>query len=277
MEPRHDQIDSPELALRGEVPPTGTSAHRSPNGPGAWGAGLHVGLIMDGNGRWGQARGLPRTAGHRAGAHAVSRAVEAARAAGVQTLSLFAFSEENWERPEGEVRTLMRLFERYLRREVARCRENRIRIDVIGRRDRLEPSLLAAIEAAEGETAGCEAMLLRIAVDHSGRATLERAARLMAKGGVKTLREAWDRVLHALPAPDLDLIIRTSGEQRISDFLLLESAYAELYFTDRLWPDFGAEDLSAALVAYHQRDRRFGRIAQADDEISPSSRQAMTP
>ena len=131
---------------------------------GAAGAGLHVGIIMDGNGRWGQARGLPRTAGHREGARAVGRAVEAGRAAGIGTLSLFAFSEENWQRPRAEVGTLMGLFERYLRRETARCRENGIRINVIGRRDRIEAGLLGAIEAAEADSASSRAMLLRIAV-----------------------------------------------------------------------------------------------------------------
>ncbi len=226
------------------------------------GPGLHVGVIMDGNGRWARSRGLPRSVGHRMGARAVDRAVQAARRAGVGTLSLYAFSEENWERPGAEVRALMRLFEGYLRRESARCREHGIRIDVIGRRDRFSRSLLGAIEAAEAATAPCTEMLLRIAVDHSGRATLERAAARLARGAGGTLREAWDAALHALPAPDLDLVIRTSGEQRLSDFLLLECAYAELHFTDRLWPDFGERDLAAALHDFHQRDRRFGRVAE---------------
>jgi len=226
--------------------------------------GLHVGIIMDGNGRWARRRGLPRSAGHRVGARAVDRTVQAARRAGVGTLSLYAFSEENWERPRGEVRALMRLFERYLKRESARCQKHDIRIDVIGRRDRFSHSLLGAIEAAEVATAGCTEMLLRIAVDHSGRATLERAAARLARGAASTLREAWEQALHALPAPDLDLVIRTSGEQRLSDFLLLECAYAELCFSDRLWPDFEERDLVAALDAYHQRDRRFGRVVSPE-------------
>jgi undecaprenyl diphosphate synthase len=249
---------------------TATRAEPTAQGSSAATAGIHVGIIMDGNGRWAQARGLPRTAGHRVGARAVDRVVAAARSAGVGTLSLYAFSEENWERPHGEVRALMRLFERYLGRESARCRANDIRINVIGRRDRFEPPLLAAIEAAEADTATSRGMLLRIAIDHSGRATLERAARLLARGRAKTLRGAWDRALHALPTRDLDLIIRTSGEQRISDFLLLECAYAELFFSQRLWPDFEKKDLRAALHTYHQRDRRFGRVPSREAEPSAS-------
>ena len=231
-------------------------------------AGLHVGIIMDGNGRWARARRLPRTAGHRVGAEAVNRVVEAARRAGIGTLSLYAFSEENWLRPKTEVRALMRLLERFLGRESARCCEHGVRINVIGRRDRFRPRLLRAIESAERETGSAQGMLLRIAVDHSGRSALERAAVLLAREQAKSLREAWDLSLHALSAPDLDLVIRTSGEQRLSDFLLLECAYAELYFTDQLWPDFGEEDLAAALVAYHERERRFGRVSSAP--VGPS-------
>jgi len=226
-------------------------------------AGLHVGIIMDGNGRWAEARRLPRTAGHRVGAEAVNRVVEAARRAGIGTLSLYAFSEENWQRPQAEVRALMRLLERFLTRESARCCEHGVRINVIGRRDRFRARLLRAIERAERETRFAQGMLLRIAVDHSGRAALERAAALLARERTKSLREAWDRSLHALSAPDLDLVIRTSGEQRLSDFLLLECAYAELYFTDQLWPDFGEDDLAAALVSYRGRERRFGRVSCA--------------
>jgi undecaprenyl diphosphate synthase len=166
----------------------------------------------------------------------------------------------------------MRLLERYLLRETARCREKGIRINVVGRRERFEPRLLCAIEAAEANTASGREMLLRIAVDHSGRGTLERAAGLLARGAAKTLREAWDRALHGLPARDLDLIIRTGGEQRISDFLLLECAYAELFFSTRLWPDFGEADLRAALSAYHQRDRRFGRIPPREADLCEARR-----
>lgn len=225
----------------------------------------HVAVIMDGNGRWATRRGLPRAVGHRAGARAVSRVVEAARRFGVGTLTLYAFSADNWRRPETEIDALMGLFERYLAREARRCAVNGIRLRVIGRRDRLAPSLVRAIEVAETSTAAGIAMELRIAVDYSGRdAILAAIARLPP--GLPPTRES---VLDALAraghggSPEVDLLVRTGGEQRVSDFLLWEIAYAEVFFSERLWPDVGASDLDEALAWFSGRERRFGALPTA--------------
>lgn len=193
---------------------------------------------MDGNGRWGTRRGLPRAAGHRAGAEAVRRAVAAAPNLGIGALTLYAFSADNWNRPAGEVAVLMRLFARYLRIETPRLAEKGVRLSIIGRRDRLPAPLVGAITAAEAATARGSALDLRIAVDYSARAAIRAGAMV----------------------PDVDLLIRTGGEQRLSDFLLWECAYAELWFTDSMWPDFTAADLAAALRAFHGRERRFGGL-----------------
>jgi undecaprenyl diphosphate synthase len=234
---------------------------------------LHVAIIMDGNGRWAVSRGRPRTAGHAAGVEAVRRAVEAARDLGVGTLTLFAFSSDNWKRPDMEVRALMRLFRSYLTAESAKCAENGVRISVIGRRDRLSPGLVRVIEEAEGATARAERFLLRIAVDYSARdAILRAAARL--RGGEPS-REAFARLLsdthegdphEGRPVPDVDLLIRTGGEKRLSDFLLWECAYAELVFTDRMWPDFAATDLAEAVRDFQRRERRFGTVPAAETQ-----------
>jgi undecaprenyl diphosphate synthase len=202
---------------------------------------LHVAVIPDGNGRWAQARQRPRTDGHRAGAHAVRRTVESAPSLGIDVLSIYAFSSDNWQRPPTEVNTLMRLFERYLRGETARCVAEGVRVRVIGRRDRLAKRLNRAIEAAETATESGDRLTLNIAVDYSSRDAIRRGESLS----------------------DVDLLIRTGGEQRLSDFLLWECAYAELYFTERQWPDFGLRDLEQALTNYHQRERRFGRVPVA--------------
>jgi undecaprenyl diphosphate synthase len=199
---------------------------------------LHVAIIMDGNGRWATRRGLPRAAGHRAGADAVRRAVEAAPDLGIGALTLYAFSSDNWRRPPNEVATLMRLFARHLHTETPRLTANGARLTVVGRRDRLPTPLVAAIEAAERATADGGRLHLRLAVDYSARAAIHAGAIL----------------------PDVDLLIRTGGEQRLSDFLLWECAYAELWFTDRMWPDFGAADLAAAVAAFQARERRFGGL-----------------
>ncbi len=199
---------------------------------------FHVAIVMDGNGRWATRRGLPRAAGHRAGAAAVRRVVEIAPGCGITALSLYAFSSDNWSRPAAEVSTLMRLFARYLRSETAELIAQGVKLIVIGRRDRLPASLVAAIGAAEQATAQGTRLELRIAVDYSGRAAI-RAGELL---------------------PDVDLLIRTGGEQRLSDFLLWECAYAELWFTERMWPDFGAAHLAAAIHEFHSRDRRFGGL-----------------
>jgi undecaprenyl diphosphate synthase len=220
---------------------------------------LHVAIIMDGNGRWATAQGRPRTAGHVAGAEAVRRTVEAARGLGIGTLTLFAFSSDNWHRPPEEVGALMRLFRRYLVKEAARCAEDGVRIKVIGRRDRLPPLLVRVIQQAEVVTAGGREALLRIAIDYSARDAILRAASRL--NGNEPSREVFSNLLaDENPLPDVDLLIRTGGEKRLSDFLLWECAYAELVFTERMWPDFGADDLAEAVRDFHRRDRRFGLI-----------------
>jgi undecaprenyl diphosphate synthase len=222
----------------------------------------HVAVIMDGNGRWATRRGLPRAVGHRAGARAVRRIVESARRRGIATLTLFAFSADNWRRPAAEVEALMRLFERYLGREARRCVENGVRLRVIGRRDRLGSPLVRAIVAAEALTANGEAMELRIAVDYSGRDAILEAVALLPPGIAPTRED----LLAALGrvgcggSPEVDLLVRTGGEHRISDFLLWESAYAEVFFSDRLWPDVADGDLAEALAWFSGRERRFGGL-----------------
>jgi undecaprenyl diphosphate synthase len=206
----------------------------------------HVAIIMDGNGRWATARGLPRTAGHRAGADAVRRVVETAPRVGIRTLTLFAFSSDNWKRPSREVAALMRLFRRYLASEAAALQENGVRLSMIGRRDRLAPALVRQIEAAEQLTHGGRRLHLRLAVDYSAREAIRRSTRDPECLG-----------------PDVDLLIRTGGERRLSDFLLWECAYAELYFTEQRWPDFAAADLECALADFHSRQRRFGALPTA--------------
>jgi undecaprenyl diphosphate synthase len=230
--------------------------------PGVLAQGLHVGIIMDGNGRWAQRQGLSRGAGHQQGADAVRRIVEAAPQAGVAVLSLFAFSSDNWRRPAMEVAWLMRLFREYIRSETVRCVSNGVRLEVIGRRDRLGLSLLRAIEAAEIATSGGARLRLRIAIDYSGRDAILRAAQCVREGALS--RESFGRLVsivdHGSPVPELDLLIRTGGERRLSDFLLWEAAYAELYFSDLMWPEFGADALRAAIQDFGSRERRFGGL-----------------
>jgi len=222
---------------------------------------------MDGNGRWAQRRGLTRSAGHRAGATAVNRVVEAAAKSSVDTLTLYAFSANNWQRPEQEVDRLMRLFRQYLWSQARKCAANRIRLSIIGRRDRLAPALVRAIDAAESATAGGDGMRLRIAVDYSGRESICRAARsageaeLSDPGSFARLLAAENHM--CADDADVDLLIRTGGEQRLSDFLLWECAYAELYFADRMWPDFTDADLAAAIAEFGRRERRFGGVDDA--------------
>jgi len=224
--------------------------------------GLHVAVIMDGNGRWATRRGLPRSAGHRAGVHAVRRVVEAAPELGIAALTLFAFSSDNWRRPDQEVRTLMALLRHYLRADLAQLIENGVRLCVIGRRDRLPDGLSQEIAAVERTSAGGTRLDLRIAIDYSSRdAIAGAAARWRAEHAPG--RDDIGRLLAAPGAdrsPDVDLLIRSGGEQRLSDFLLWESAYAELSFIDTLWPDFGAHELRAAIAEFHGRERRFGGL-----------------
>ncbi|MFW6331233.1 MAG: polyprenyl diphosphate synthase, partial [Gemmatimonadota bacterium] len=240
--------------------------------------------IMDGNGRWARRRGRPRTAGHREGAKAVDAVVQAAARpeSGIGWLTLYAFSSDNWQRPPKEVRGLMRLFGEYLRQETPRMVENGIRLEVVGRRDRLASGLVRRVEASEAATAAGDRLTLRLAVDYSARdrivAAAEAARRLLDPGAPDLDREVFSELLrrsgtgHQAPpgrelpsqrtTPDVDLLIRTGGEQRLSDFLLWECAYAELYFTPVLWPDFGAAELEEALAEFRRRNRRFGRVLE---------------
>ena len=217
---------------------------------------LHTAIIMDGNGRWANARGLPRLAGHRAGAEALRRTVEAAPELGVGTLTVYAFSSDNWKRPPEEVSGLMKLFHRYLLKEQDRSVEKGLRVSVIGRRDRLPAMLLPAIDEIERVTAGGKNLHLRIAVDYSSREAILAEARRL---GPSATRDDLDGSL----GPEVDLLVRTGGEQRLSDFLLWECAYAELVFTPRMWPDFQAADLKAAVAEFWSRERRFGAAPQA--------------
>jgi undecaprenyl diphosphate synthase len=234
--------------------------------------GLHVAIIMDGNGRWAAARSLPRLAGHRAGAETIRRVSEAARSLGVATLTLFAFSTDNWRRPAEEVGALLDLLRDYLRDEVSSLVEDDVRLTVIGRRDRLPEGLAEEIAAAESDTANGESLHLRIAFDYSSRdAILEAAASI---GNGRTLdRAAFGQLLRDRSgyAGDVDLLIRPGGEKRLSDFLLWECAYAELHFTDRMWPDFDGDDLAIAVAEFHRRERRFGGVAGAHIHDPPST------
>ena len=222
----------------------------------------HVAIIMDGNGRWATRQGLPRVAGHRAGTEAIRRVVEAAPELGVGTLTLYAFSADNWRRPKAEVTALMALFGRFLQVEPASLVANGIRLSVIGRRDRIPRRLVGAIDAAEQQTAGGARLHLRVAIDYSARDAILRAAAGCPAGAPPRL-PAFGRALGGRPESDggdVDLLIRTGGEKRLSDFLLWESAYAELCFVERPWPDFGSADLAAALTDFRQRERRVGGL-----------------
>jgi len=219
---------------------------------------LHVAIIMDGNGRWAARRGLPRPAGHRAGADAVRRVIEAAPELGVGTLTLFAFSSDNWRRPGEEVAALMALLRRYLRTELRRLVDNDVRLTVIGRRDRLPAGLADEIDEAERCSALGSRLDLRIAIDYSARDTIANAAAAW-RSEHPPAREEFRRLLAGRNS-DVDLLIRSGGEKRLSDFLLWEAAYAELCFVDVLWPDFGGDDLAAAIADFHGRERRFGGL-----------------
>jgi undecaprenyl diphosphate synthase len=229
--------------------------------------GLHLAIIMDGNGRWAARRGLPRVAGHRAGVRAVRRVVEHAPACGIRQLTLYAFSSDNWNRPLKEVRSIFQLMRVYLRRETRSLIRRGVRFEVIGRRDRLPNLLLREIAEAESATAGGRRLHLRIALDYSSRDAIARAATSMARacGGdpppsLERVRAMLDRALTREPG-DVDLLLRTGGEKRLSDFLLWESAYAELLFTDVMWPDFDGSELEAALAEFRLRERRFGALS----------------
>ena len=231
---------------------------------------LHVGIIMDGNGRWATRRGLSRLRGHEAGVEAIRRVVEAAPEQGVGTLTLYAFSTDNWRRPKTEVAALMGLLRFYLANEVQSLVKNGVRLSVIGRRDRLPDGIAAAIARAEQATSLGDALHLRIAVDYSSREAILNAAARLA-GMTTPTRELFSQLVTGEAGlRDVDLIIRTSGEKRLSDFLLWEGAYAELHFTERMWPEFGPADLTDALAAFHHRERRFGGLAPLQMEPVPS-------
>ena len=233
---------------------------------------LHVAIIMDGNGRWAARRGLPRVAGHRAGVAAVRRVVERACELEIGALTVYAFSADNWRRPPAEVRSLMGLIAAYLRIEAAKLREQGVRLEAIGRRDRIPGVLLRAIERTEAATAAGERLRLRVAIDYSARERIARAAAGALVGGGASLANRPDapEVMGRLIDEELtagcgnvDLLIRTGGEKRLSDFLLWECAYAEFHFTDRTWPEFDAADLDAALAEFGHRERRFGAVPAA--------------
>jgi undecaprenyl diphosphate synthase len=222
---------------------------------------------MDGNGRWAAERRLPRPFGHRAGMKAVREVVEGAIEAGVEVLTLFAFSEENWNRPAPEISALMDLLEEYIAKEVAELKGQGVRVHVLGDRNRLTAGGRAAVEQVERETAGGEKLSLNLCISYSSRGEIARAARLLAEEvlkGTKRLEdideEAIRSKLYTAPWSDPDLLIRTSGEQRISNFLLWQLAYTELYITPVLWPDFNRRTLRDAILEYQRRDRRFGKV-----------------
>jgi undecaprenyl diphosphate synthase len=227
---------------------------------------LHVGVIMDGNGRWATRRRLPRLRGHEAGVKAVRRVVEAAPKHGVGTLTLYAFSSDNWRRPKAEVSALMGLLRSYLGDETESLVRNGVRLTVIGRSDRLPDGLSAGIARAEAATACGDVLHVRVAIDYSARDAILSASARVAEAADHT-RAGFSRLVTGEAGlRDVDLIIRTSGEKRLSDFLLWESAYAELHFTERMWPDFEAEDLAEALASFNRRERRFGGLQPLPSE-----------
>lgn len=226
--------------------------------------GLHIAIIMDGNGRWALRRGLPRVAGHRAGIAAVRRVVERALDVGIARLTLYAFSSDNWRRPAVEVQGIFWLLRAFLRLETPRLKQRGVRVKVIGRRDRLAQSVIKEIDNSEYQTAQESRLRLCVAIDYSSRDVIARAAAdaIAVLSGERSsssdaMRPVIDQTLTAAGGV-VDLLIRTGGEKRLSDFLLWESAYAELLFTDRMWPDFDETDLDSALEEFHRRERRFG-------------------
>jgi undecaprenyl diphosphate synthase len=221
---------------------------------------LHAAIIMDGNGRWASRKGLHRVEGHRVGAETLRAVVEAAPRLNIGVLTVYAFSADNWKRPPEEVAMVMFLLTTYLEKESVRLRDAGVRTSIIGRRDRLPPELLAAIDLTESRTQHCTKLHFRLAIDYSSRAAILEAART-----ARLDDHFFDDV------PPVDLLIRTGGEQRLSDFLLWESAYAELIFTERMWPDFTPTDLRGAVSEYHRRDRRFGGASELIPVVQPAA------
>ncbi|WP_374470584.1 polyprenyl diphosphate synthase [Phenylobacterium sp.] len=254
------------------------AAQKKPRSEGAPDEGaaapLHVAIVMDGNGRWAKKRGLPRTLGHRAGVDALKRTVSAAAELNVRWLTVFGFSTENWSRPASEVSELMALPKRYFESDIARLEREGVRVRVIGRREGLSAELVRIIEDAQARTAHNDRFFLNIAFNYGGQADITEAARRFAEevaAGRARPSDLTEQVfaghLATAGSPPPDLIIRPSGEQRLSNFLLWEAAYAELVFQDVLWPDYGHEHLKAALAAFGARDRRYGALA-ADDVLA---------
>ena len=243
---------SPEEALARQI-----EFHRLPK---------HIAIIMDGNGRWAASRHLPRVEGHRAGIDAVRATVETSARLGISVLTLYAFSVENWKRPDTEISALMGLLKHYLRLELKTLLRNRIRFNVIGHRERLDPDIRTELETAEARTASNTGMLFNIALSYGGRAEIVDAAKRIIRDGIDpdALDEAaFAARLYTAGQPDPDLLIRTSGEMRVSNFLLWQIAYAEIWVTEALWPDFSARHLLEAVVDYQKRDRRYGAIGSA--------------
>jgi len=226
---------------------------------------VHVAIIMDGNGRWAEARGLPRSAGHQRGAEAVKKALKSAVSLGVSYLTLFGFSSENWKRPESEINDLMGLLRFYIKKEIKELNSEGIRFRVIGDRSRLENDIVSLIEDAEALTEGNGRLTLTVALSYGGRAEITTAARKIAENvmagslDIEDINEEeFSKYLYTADIPDPDVLIRTSGEERISNFLLWQLAYSELVFIDSLWPDFSHEDLENAVKEFHSRERRYG-------------------
>ena len=224
----------------------------------------HVAIIMDGNGRWAKRRGLPRVFGHREGAKAVERVIDIAKDNGIKWLSLFAFSTENWNRPKEEVEAIMSLLVEYINTKVPSLIERNVRLRFMGRREGLSEMILKTMEEGEKATEHCTGMNLVVALNYSGKAEIVDAAKKLAKEGKKDITEEdFKKYLYIPEMPEPDLLIRTSGEKRISNFMLWELAYTELFFTETLWPDFDEEDFAQALYEYQSRERRFGRVLEA--------------
>jgi len=223
----------------------------------------HVAIIMDGNGRWAARRHLPRVEGHRAGIESVREVVETSARLGIDVLTLYAFSVENWKRPRTEINTLMTLLKRYLRLEIGTLHKNNIRFRVIGREEELAPDVRHELEIGERQTAANSGMLFNIALNYGGRAEIVQAARRAIESGIRAEdldERRFSDFLYTAGQPDPDLLIRTSGEMRVSNFLLWQIAYSEIWVTETLWPDFRRRHLLEAIVAYQKRDRRYGGI-----------------
>jgi undecaprenyl diphosphate synthase len=228
----------------------------------------HIAIIMDGNGRWAKGRSLPRPLGHHAGMTAVREVIGGCLDAGVGVLTLFAFSQENWQRPALEIEALMRLLEEYIARELSNLRERGVSVRILGDIDRLAPGARRAVDRVVEETAGGNTLALNLCISYSSRAEITRAARGLAEevaagrlDPAEIDEDALSRRLYTAPWPDPDLLIRTSGEMRVSNFLLWQLAYAELYLTPVLWPDFARHHLFEAILEFQRRDRRFGRVS----------------